>query len=80
MKTIITVAFVLLASPSMARDRIDPALQGDDVTVCQGLLTSDGTCIGSESNFAPPSYEGTTIYRRHRDDRDDRQDDDQDRD
>ena len=57
-------------------------MQGDDVTVCQGLLTTNGTCIGSESNVAPPSYDGVTIYRRkHRDrDRDDYQDDQRDRD
>jgi hypothetical protein len=58
--------------------RLDPALNGNDVHVCQGLLTTNGTCIGSESNVVPPSYEGTTIYRLHQRDRDDEQQDDDD--
>jgi hypothetical protein len=47
----------------------------------RGLLTTNGTCIWSESNVTPPSYDGVTIYRRHRDrDRDDHQDEDDQRD
>jgi hypothetical protein len=76
MTRIIAIAFALLASSAYARDRLDPALQGDDVKVCTGILTTNGTCIGSESNVAPPSYEGTIIYRRHRDRDSDQQDDD----
>jgi hypothetical protein len=42
-------------------------------STCGGLLTSSGTCIGSESNVEPDSYDGVTVYRRHRDDDGDRQ-------
>jgi hypothetical protein len=77
---ILAIAFAtVLAGTAYARDgdRLDPAYQGGDIHVCRGLLTTNGTCIGSESNVAPPSYDGVTIYRRHRDrDDDDRQRDD----
>jgi hypothetical protein len=80
----IAIAFVaVLAGTAQARDRdrLDPAYQGGDIHICRGLLTSSGTCIGSESNVEPSSYDGTTIYRRpDRDrDRDDDRDQDQDK-
>jgi hypothetical protein len=68
------MVFASSATTAYARDRFDPAYQGGDITVCRGLLTSSGTCIWSESNVEPDSYDGVTIYRRHRD-RDDRDDD-----
>jgi hypothetical protein len=52
-------------------ERRDPAYQGGDITVRRGLLISSGVCIGSESNVAPDSYDGVTIYGRHHRDRDD---------
>jgi hypothetical protein len=56
----ITFATVLAGAASAGdRDRLDPAYQGGDIRVCRGLLTTNGTCIGSESNGTPPSYEGT---------------------
>jgi hypothetical protein len=72
-RIILAVALAItLAGTAQARDRgrLDPALSGGDIHVCQGLLTSSGTCIGSESNVEPEAYDGVTIYRRHRDDRD----------
>ncbi len=74
---IITIAIASILTSSAHADRLDPAINGDDVTVCHGLLTTNGTCIGSESNVLPPVYKDTTIYRRHQHhDRDDQHDDD----
>jgi hypothetical protein len=77
--TRLLLAFAIAASLGSAvladdelDDELDPALIGHDVRICHGILTSNGTCIGSESNVAPPLYEGETIYRRHRRDRDER--------
>ena len=57
-------------------ERLDPALQGGDIHICRGLLTSGGVCIGSESNVEPDAYDGVTIYRdRDRDQDEDRDDD-----
>jgi hypothetical protein len=66
---VIAIAFALIltgAAYAGDRDRLDPAYQGGDIHICRGLLTSSGTCIGSESNVEPDSYYGVTIYREHR--------------
>jgi hypothetical protein len=66
---IIAIAIIALTGAAHARDRdrLDPALSGGDVHVCDGLLTSSGTCIGSESNVAPEYFDGVNVYREHRD-------------
>lgn len=67
MKTIL-IALSLATVVNFAHaDELDPAYYGRDVRVCRGTLTTNGVCIGSESNVAPDSYEGTMIYRPHHD-------------
>jgi hypothetical protein len=64
-RSLLALAIVaLLGGTAHADDELDPALIGHDVRICRGIVTSNGTCIGSESNIAPPLYEGETIYRR----------------
>jgi hypothetical protein len=73
MTRIILAALAIAGTITAARaEGLDPALTGRDVRVCQGILTAGGTCIGSESNVAPESYDGTTVYRPVRPDDDEK--------
>jgi hypothetical protein len=60
-RTIIAITLAMLAAPALA----------DEVITCTGILTTNGTCIGSESNVPPPTVQcdGQNCWRvqRHRD-------------
>jgi hypothetical protein len=57
-RAIIAITLAVLAGPVLA----------DEVVTCDGMLTSNGTCIGSESNVPPPvvQCDGQQCWRIHR--------------